>query len=70
MPYEKITDLPEPVKHALPKHAQEIFLAVFNSCWGKHNKKAIEEKEVVCHKMAWAAVKRIYEKVNNKWVIK
>ncbi len=31
MPYKQITDLPDSVKEHLPKHAQEIFRAVFNN---------------------------------------
>jgi cation transport regulator len=30
MPYTEIRELPDAVKHHLPKHAQEIFLAAFN----------------------------------------
>lgn len=31
MPYQKIDQLPESAKDHLPKHAQEIFRAAFNS---------------------------------------
>lgn len=31
MPYKQIADLPDSVKDNLPKHAQEIFRAAFNS---------------------------------------
>lgn len=31
MPYDKLSDLPPAVKDNLPKHAQEIFQAAFNS---------------------------------------
>ena len=31
MPYDKLSELPDSVKGNLPKHAQEIFLAAFNS---------------------------------------
>lgn len=31
MPYDKLSELPDSVKDNLPKHAQEIFLAAFNS---------------------------------------
>ena len=51
-----IKDLPDNVKNHLPKHANEIFLAAFNN--------AIEEydEEETAFKVAWAAVKRDYEK--------
>ena len=31
MPYEKLTDLPDSVRNNLPKHAQEIYWAAYNS---------------------------------------
>jgi cation transport regulator len=33
MPYNKISELPDSVKNALPKHAQEIYMAAFNNAW-------------------------------------
>ncbi|OKH39726.1 cation transporter [[Phormidium ambiguum] IAM M-71] len=56
MPYQEINDLPDSVTNHLPKHAQEIFLAAFNS--------AIEEydAEETAFKVAWSAVKHKYEK--------
>jgi cation transport regulator len=56
MPYQKIADLPDAVKHHLPHHAQEIFLAAFNN--------AVEEydEEERAFRVAWAAVKHQYEK--------
>ena len=56
MPYEQIDDLPPSVKDHLPKHAQEIFRAAFNS--------ALEEygEEERAFRVAWGAVKRDYEK--------
>jgi cation transport regulator len=56
MPYQHIEDLPDSVKHHIPKHAQEIFRAAFNS--------ALEEysEEERAFRVAWAAVKRDYEK--------
>lgn len=56
MPYQKLADLPDAVKDRLPKHAQEIFMASFNS--------ALEEydEEETAFKVAWSAVKHQYEK--------
>ncbi len=31
MPYRQLSDLPDSVRSHLPKHAQEIFQAAFNS---------------------------------------
>lgn len=56
MPYQQINDLPESIQEHLPKHAQEIFRAAFNS--------ALEEygEEERAFRVAWAAVKRDYDK--------
>ena len=56
MPYQKIDDLPESVTDHLPKHAQEIFLAAFNSANEQY------DEEETAFKVAWSAVKRDYEK--------
>lgn len=56
MPYQKIEDLPESVKEHLPKHAQEIFRAAFNSATEEYG------EEEAAFKVAWSAVKHKYEK--------
>ncbi|MCP6761371.1 MAG: ChaB family protein [Fischerella sp. CENA71] len=56
MPYQEIADLPDSVKNHLPKHAAEIFLATFNNA-----EKEYKEEETA-FRVAWAAVKRDYEK--------
>jgi cation transport regulator len=56
MPYQKIEDLPESVKEHLPKHAQEIFRAAFNSATEEYG------EEETAFKVAWSAVKHKYEK--------
>ncbi|MEA1922120.1 MAG: ChaB family protein [Pseudomonadota bacterium] len=71
MPYEKLNDLPEPVKHVLPKHAQEIYQAAFNSAWGEYkevkDRKGDDSREAVAHKVAWSAVKQTYKKEGDNW---
>ncbi len=57
MPYDQITDLPESVKDHLPKHAQEIYQKAFNNAWEEYN-----HNEERAHKVAWAAVKNVYDK--------
>ncbi len=57
MPYQDIDDLPKPVREHLPKHAQEIYRAAFNSAWD-----AYRHDEERAHQIAWAAVKHSYEK--------
>jgi cation transport regulator len=62
MPYSKIADLPKSVTDNLPTHAQEIFLATFNSAFNEYN-----GDEQRSFKVAWGAVKNSYEKVDGKW---
>ncbi len=57
MPYEELQDLPEPVREHLPTHGQEIYRSAFNSAWDEYN-----HDEERAHRVAWAAVKKVYEK--------
>lgn len=57
MPYDKIDDLPDSVREHLPKHAQEIFRAAFNSAYDEYH-----HDEERAFRVAWAAVKDKYEK--------
>ncbi len=62
MPYQDIADLPDSVKNHLPKHAKEIFLAAFNNALSEY------AEEETAFKVAWAAVKRDYEKgADDEW---
>jgi cation transport regulator len=71
MPYKTTSALPDSVKHALPTHAQEIYLAAFNHAWEEYKepqKRATDEsREETAHKVAWAAVKKKYVKSGDKW---
>jgi cation transport regulator len=61
MPYENNQDLPESIRNHLPEEAQSIFRKTFNSAYEKHD-------EVAAFKIAWAAVKKVYEKnVDGVW---
>jgi len=67
MPYKTLTELPESVTDNLPKHAQEIYMEAFNSAWDHYadpDKRRDEDdtREEVAHKIAWNAVKNVYEK--------
>lgn len=66
MPYHAVADLPDPVKNALPPHAQEIYKDAFNSAWDDYKdpdrRRGDEGREETAHKVAWAAVKQRYEK--------
>lgn len=66
MPYERLGDLPGPVREHLPKHAQEIYKEAFNSAWEEYRdpdkRRGDESREETAHKVAWAAVKGKYAK--------
>jgi len=57
MPYANLKELPEGVQEHLPKHAQEIYQAAFNSAWDEYG-----HDEERAHRVAWGAVKNSYEK--------
>jgi cation transport regulator len=67
MPYSTVHDLPEKVRRVLPEHAQEIYLAAFNNAWTEYADRV--DRDGVAHRVAWAAVKKIYEKApGGEWV--
>jgi cation transport regulator len=57
MPYHKTAELPESVRDHLPKHAQEIYRAAFNSAWEEYG-----HDEARAHRVAWGAVEKMYTK--------
>jgi cation transport regulator len=57
MPYMDLDDLPASVRNNLPKHAQEIYRAAYNSAWDEY-----AQDEERAHKVAWSAVKKKYVK--------
>jgi cation transport regulator len=61
MPYAVNDDLPERVRRVLPVHAQDLYRESFN--------RALQHcgDEDAAHRLAWAAVKRHYEKLNGVW---
>ena len=67
MPYSANIDLPPPVQHVLPPHAQDIYRHTFNGAWTCF-RGAERERETHCHRIAWAAVKHRYRKVGAVWV--
>jgi cation transport regulator len=72
MPYHNLAELPETVTDNLPKHAQEIYKEAFNSAWEQYDDPAERRddasREEVAHRVAWAAVKKKYEKKQGRWV--
>jgi len=72
MPYPSRNDLPDNVRHVLPAHAQAIYQQAFNSAWAQYkeaeDRRGDDSREEVAHKVAWAAVKKEYEKGDDdKW---
>ena len=74
MPYKSNDDLPPKIKNVLPEHAQDIYRAAFNHAWDEYEtpskRKTLGSQEQVAHKVAWAAVKKKFTKVNEKWQLK
>ncbi len=72
MPYSKISDLPDSVQHVLPKHAKSIYMKAFNNSWDEYKeeskRKEDRTREETAHSVAWAAVKKKYQKTDDgKW---
>ena len=64
MPYDRLSDLPDSVRDNLPKHAQEIYRAAYNSAWDQY-----DHEEDRAYRVAWGAVEREYHKNDDgKWV--
>jgi cation transport regulator len=66
MPYRDIGELPAGVRHSLPQHAQEIYLAAYNNAWEEYadpkKRRGNASLEEVARRVAWAAVKKEYQK--------
>lgn len=62
MPYATNLDLPGPVRSHLPAHAQDIFRSAYNHALDRYG------DEATAFRVAWAAVKRLYVKVDDRWV--
>lgn len=66
MPYPTNGDLPMSVRHSLPQHAQDIYREAFNHAFAAHSGEARREERA--HRIAWAAVKRSYDKTVSGWL--
>jgi cation transport regulator len=66
MPYASNEDLLPSVRAHLPPHAQDIFRAAFNSAYDEH--RGDPRQEEIAFRIAWAAVKRSYHKVGERWL--
>jgi cation transport regulator len=71
VPYRTLDDLPESVRDVLPKQAQRIYRAAFNHAWVEYadpaDRAGETSREGTAHRVAWAAVKRQYEKSGSCW---
>lgn len=72
MPYDDLSQLPDSVRNVLPKHAQEIYQAAYNSAWKQYDtpqeRRGDSSREETAHAVAWTAVKKTYEKGDDgKW---
>jgi cation transport regulator len=65
LPYADNSQLPSSVQSHLPAHAQDIYREAFNHSWEQYGR-----DEVAAVRVAWAAVKRRYEKRQGLWVPK
>jgi cation transport regulator len=63
VPYPSNDALPPSVREHLPPHAQDIFREAFNHAFERY-----AGDESTAFRIAWAAVKRSYEKVDGVWV--
>jgi cation transport regulator len=66
MPYKSVSELPDSVQNVLPAHAQDIYKEAFNSAWDEYkdpdDRRDDASREEVAHRVAWSAVKNVYEK--------
>ncbi len=66
MPYDRNQELPAPVRDNLPEEAQTIYRQAFNSAWDQYaspeKRRGKTEREETAHRVAWSAVKQVYEK--------
>jgi cation transport regulator len=76
MPYDRLSELPDSVRDSLPEHGQEIYKEAYNSAWDDYedpeDRRGDATREEVAHRVAWSAVKNVYEKdaETGKWTRK
>lgn len=71
MPYSSAQAIPTRIKNVLPPYAQHIYQGAFNGAWNQYTSQPGDKREVTAHRVAWNAVKKMYEKnKDGKWVLK
>jgi cation transport regulator len=66
MPYATNDELPPSVRSHLPDHAQDIYKEAFNHVWEEYSTDPRQEE--IAHRVAWAAAKKVYTKLEDQWV--
>jgi len=61
-----VHDLPVSIRLRLPEHAQDIYREAFNHAWLEYANDPRQEE--IAHRVAWAAVKKVYVKAGSEWV--
>lgn len=57
--------VPDRIRHVLPPHGQHIYESAFHNAWTRY------KEDEVAHRVAWNAVKRVYERSDKGvWVVK
>ena len=69
MPYRSNEELPPSIRSHLPRGAQDTFREAFNQAWITYCSKDPDRLEEIAHRVAWAAVKRRYRKVDSEWLL-
>ena len=66
MLYARNRELPDNVRGVLPDHVQDIYRRAFNSAWDEYkdpeDRRGGASRGETAHKVAWAAVKKVYDK--------
>ncbi len=74
MPYTQNSQLPDGVKDNLPGAAQDIYREAYNRAWEDYSdpedRRGDASREETAHRVAWAAVKKKYEKKDGRWTKK
>ncbi len=66
MPYRTNVELPHAVRDWLPEHAQDIYRAAFNHAFAANSDDPRQEE--IAHRIGWAAVKKSFVKVGDRWM--
>lgn len=75
MPFPTVATLPPTLRKILPKHAQDIYKEAFSHAYDQYknpdDRRGDEGREEVAHKVAWSAVKRVYQRgTDGNWHLK